>query len=455
MKNKLWKLIALTAVLVTAAVTAAGCANWDTPYEELDKDGYTVSVRFDANGGSFAGSPNEVYIVDVFNPADYPTNSEGKVEIPLVAPDDPVRKDSAFAVSNTGHFLAGWYTERTPRVDEDGQPLDEYGQLTSASGRAQGYTYGGRWDFSADRLSVTPADSTASAENQVTLYAAWVPYFNFEFYVQGEDGSFSLMETKQLMEVSLPAWNPTTGKLDMKDFPAREDMTFESAFLDEAMTVPAEETVSGGVDYTTGTVKSDGTVRLYTTWWEGTWFRISTPKQFYDNSRPNGNYLIEADLDFTDALWPTVLSTGEFKGTIVGNGHTISNVTVLQGDNSKINGGLFGVLGASAKVSDVHFENITYRIVAGCRLQAPNYGLLAGSISEGAALENVTITGTIEVGKDCYRPQTYNIGLLCGLGTVEGIDVSGITVTVEDPDHNTAHVEVNPATGKVDLTFAD
>jgi hypothetical protein len=421
----------------------------------MDEEGYTVSVRFDANGGSFAGSPNEVYIVDVFKPADYKTDASGKAQIALIAPDDPIRKDSAFPVSNTGHFLAGWYTQRTLRVDENGQPLDEYGQPTAQSGRPQGYTYSGKWDFKNDRLAVDPNGTKGSSENEITLYAAWVPYFNFEFYAAQADGSFSLIETKQLVTIDLPVWNQRTGKLDMKDFPAVEGMTFESAFLDEAMTIPAEGKVSGAVDYTTGTVESDGTIRLYTTWMEGTWFRISTPKQFYDNARLGGSYLIEADLDFSGFLWPTVMSTGEFTGSIVGNGHTISNVTVLQGDNSKINGGLFGVLGASSSITDLRLENITFRIVAGSRMQGTNYGLLAGTVQEGAALTNVTITGSIEIGKDCYRPGDYNIGLLCGSGKVEGIDMSGITVTVEDPDNNTARVEVNPETGEVILTFAE
>jgi hypothetical protein len=242
--------------------------------------------------------------------------------------------------------------------------------------------------------------------------------------------------------------------MDMKDFPARDGMTFESAYLDETMETPAGDVVRGEVDYEHGTVSADGTIRLYTTWMEGTWFRISTPKQFYDNARLGGSYMIEADLDFTGALWPTVMSTGEFTGTIQGNGHTISGVTVLQGDNSKINGGLFGVLGSAAKISDLHLENITYRIVAGSRMQGPNYGLLAGTVHEGATLTGVTLTGTIEIGTNCYRPNDYNIGLLCGAGTVEGIDMSGITVTVEDPENNTARVEVDPETGEVTLTFA-
>ena len=448
-------ILAVAALVFGVLAIVGGLSLWDTPYTGMDEEGYTVSVRFDANGGSFAGSPNEVYIVDVFNPADYKTDAEGKAQIALIAPDDPIRKDSAFPVSNTGHFLAGWYTERTLRVDASGQPLDEYGQPTAVSGRPQGYTYSGKWDFKNDRLAVDPNGTKGSAENEITLYAAWVPYFNFEFYAAQADGSFSLIETKQLVTIDLPVWNERTGKLDMKDFPTLEGMTFESAFLDEAMTVPAEGKVSGAVDYTTGTVESDGTIRLYTTWMEGTWFRISTPKQFYDNARLGGSYLIEADLDFSNFLWPAVMSTGEFTGSIVGNGHTISNVTVLQGDNSKINGGLFGVLGASSSITDLRLENITFRVVAGSRMQGTNYGLLAGTAQEGATLENVTVTGTIEIGKDCYRPNDYSIGLLCGSGKVEGIDMSGITVTVEDPDNNTARVEVNPETGEVTLTFAE
>ena len=258
-----------------------------------------------------------------------------------------------------------------------------------------------------------------------------------------------------MIEINLPEWNLTTGKMDMKEFPARDGMTFEAAYLDEAMTTPAEGKVSGAVDYTTGTVESDGTIRLYTTWMEGTWFRISTPKQLYDNARLGASYIIEADLDFTNTLWPTVFSTGDFTGTILGNGHTISGVTVLQGDNSKINGGLFGVLTASASITDLKLENITFRMVAGSRMQSPNYGLLAGTVHNGATLSGVTVTGTIEVGKDCYRPNDYNLGLLCGAGTIEGIDMSGITAVPEDPDNNTAHVEVDETTGVVTLTFTD
>ncbi len=446
--KKIWKYLIATAVLCTAAVTATGCSQWDTPYESLDKEGYTVSVRFDVNGGVFAGT-KDVYVVDVFNAADY------KDGISLLAPDDPIRKENAFAASNTDHFLIGWYTERTPRVSDSGEPLDEFGRPTAESGRPQGYTYSGRWDFAKDRLTVEDGKGSTSSVNTLTLYAAWVPYFNFEFYEKGEDGNFALIGEKNLIEIDVPAWNEQNGRLDLKDFPAQDGKTFEAAYLDEAMTTPAGETVSGVVDYERGIISGSETVRIYTTWMEGTWFRIHTAKQLVDNSRADGHYILCADLDFSGAFWSTALSTGEFTGTIEGNGHRISNVTVQQADNSKINGGLFGLLGKTAVLRDVTFESITYRIVAGSRMQAPNYGLLAGTIHDGATLEGVSVGGKITVGKDCFRPNDYNIGLLCGAGTAPAIDLSGITCEIEDPDKNTAHVDVDEATGRVTLTFAD
>ena len=42
-------------------------------------------------------------------------------------PQDKKRGAQAYVVDNPGYTLAGWYTDRQPRVDEQGRPLDEYG----------------------------------------------------------------------------------------------------------------------------------------------------------------------------------------------------------------------------------------------------------------------------------------------------------------------------------------
>ena len=72
--------------------------------------------------------------------------------------------------------------------------------------------------------------------------------------------------------------------------------------------------------------------------------------------------------------------------------------------------------------------------------------------SSGKTLAEVKEAGVITMATSPDFPPFES---LSADGKVEGIDMSGITVTVEDPDNNTARVEVNPETGEVILTFAE
>ena len=109
-------LVALMSMAIGAI--AAGCAGEATPYEVNDKDNYSVSVRFDANGGTF--TTNTSIIMDSYNVKDMDTNSDGQAEIPLISPDNEVRGNDAFTAVNNGYFFAGWYEERIENKDADG-----------------------------------------------------------------------------------------------------------------------------------------------------------------------------------------------------------------------------------------------------------------------------------------------------------------------------------------------
>ena len=107
MKKKILFLIAL-AILATAIMALSGCSQWDTPYDGLDREGATVSVKFDPNGGLVA-SANGVSIVDVFNVDDYTADASGKVYLPLVDPSDKsARGQNAFEITK---LLVGNKTE--------------------------------------------------------------------------------------------------------------------------------------------------------------------------------------------------------------------------------------------------------------------------------------------------------------------------------------------------------
>lgn len=452
MKKQL-KLLTAIGTLLIACLAFVACGNeWDAPYPALDDEGYTVSVKFDANGGVFAGT-NNVTVVDVFNPDNAKTNEKGEKEFPLLSPDDPLRgKEGAFPISRNGYIFAGWYTERAPRTDESGAPLDEFGVPTSESEREQGYVYNGRWNFKTDVLTV-PADEKTNSDTPVlTLYAAWVPYYVYEIYAPDSiTGDMSLVSTAQLVSLEIPEWNKKTGKLDMKNFPKRDGMTFDGAYLDKDMTVPVTEALAGEIDYKTGVSKSS-TFRIYTKWLEGNWFKIETAEQFVQNSRIDGSYIISADLDFSDLTWNAGLAKGLFTGTILGNGHTFSNITVTQTDISQSRGGLFGAIDGGARIEDLTFENITYTMNTGSRITAPTFGLFAGTISESATLDGVSVSGTLVINEDCYPSIDYQIGLVSGNGVSGGIDSSEITCTVSPDNSEKISVTVNED-GSVTLSF--
>lgn len=437
----------LSGLLLFAVLAVAACsANWDPPYEALNKSGYTVSIKFDANGGVFAGT-NDVYIIDVFNLED------AQKGVYLLEPEDPLRAEGAFDISKNGYFLAGWYSERNLRVDENGQALDEYGVPVSQSGREQGYTYSGKWDFDTDKFTVSDDTEYSSETPAVTLYAAWIPYFSYEFYAENETGEFSYLDSYSAIDLEIPEWNENTGKLDAKNFPSRDGYTVDAVYLDADKHENLTEKISGAerfVDYETGTTSVES-IKIYTTWLEGNWFKIYNAKQFYNNSRLDGNYILCADIDFSDDIWSPTLTKGKFTGKIIGNGYTISNINVVQADNSQLFGGLFGTVEDSAVFENVRFENITYEINAGSRMQGATFGLFAGTVSADAEFKDFEISGSLIISNNCYPQNGYVIGLFCGAGGYGDIDISGISCAAnDDADKITVETDEN---GSVTLIF--
>ena len=451
--KRITKYLLLSTLMLMVSLLVVSCSQWDTPYVSLDDSKYNVSVKFDANGGMFAGT-KDVYVVDVFSLENQKSDANGMKEISLIQPDNSKRGDRAFEVSKTDYFLAGWYQERTPRVNDNGEALDDYGVPTSKSGRPQGYVYSDKWDFEKDSLKVDPNKSYTSSESVLTLYAGWVPYFKYEFYVQSEDkSSFELISTSHMIELKVPEWNEQTGKINMFKFPSIDGKTFDAAYLTEDMSESVSGVITGTVDYDKG-ISTTETIKIYTKWLDGEWFRIHTAKQFFDNSRLGGNYIICADLDFSSTVWSPVLTKGVFTGTILGNGYKFSNISVVQADNTQMSSGLFGTISPEANISDLTFENVTYTIEAGSRKQGASIGLLAGTINEGAAFDDVTVSGKLLISPKCYPQAEYNVGLLCG----NCLYYDGINYTIdcqysEETDNNPVTFEVDTTSGRVNLTF--
>ena len=397
----------LFAVLLLVTLTfVTGCAQEGTPYELNDTDGYNVSVRYDANGGFF--TTNTSVIVDSYDVS----RQNGEAKIALIAPEDARRGNDAFMAINSGHFLAGWYTERTENADGT-------------------YTYSGKWDFETDLLSVDTAAEHSASEPVLTLYAAWVPLFEIEFIAldSGESLGKYTFDPNTVGEILVPAWDEESGAVEMYHFPERAGYTFSNVYYDAEAAQPVETAAvahAGVVNYETGTAENHS-MKLYVAWDEGEWYHIYNVEQFLDNASVNGSYVIHADLDFEGEIWPSSLMYGNFAGTIQGNGHTFKNINIEQTNNSKVNAGLFGRLAEGSAITDLTLENLTFTIKAGTRVAGACYGLFAGVISGETTIENVAITsGMLQIDSNCYfGVDDYSIGLLSGMGTAD-IDVSGI-----------------------------
>ena len=454
MNNRI-KLLILTLILVIAAALLASCGG-KGPYSGYDDEGYTVSIKYDSNGGYF--TTNTTVIVDTYNLSSLPSNSKGEKLLTLVSPDNDVRgKENAFLPQNAGYFLVGWYKNRTAVTDGEGNELDADGNIASESGKPVAYTYSGKWDFSEDKLPVDPAKVEGSATPVLTLYAAWAPRFTYDFYdIKTGDLIKSLeVDPIYVKNITVPEWNVVTGQLDMHEFPKVDNKTFSTVYLDPNGTTSVE---AGTPIKHTGIINEDNattsgnTMKLYVDMLEGNWYNIYTADHFIKYGSPTGNYNILADLDFTGKGWKIPLVYGNFTGTINGNGHKMSNITVNQDNAQQANAGLFGTLAASANINNITFENVTLSVTGSIRSGA-SYGLLCGTRASGSTLDSVQISGKLVImSSSLIIDNNPGIGLLCGSGSAADVDISAITCEAREDEYSARHIALTVEGNKVTVT---
>lgn len=418
MKKIITSIIA-AALIAVAVITVTSCSQWQTPFGELDDDGKTVSVKYLANGGLFANTGG-VTVVDAYDEDDA-TSGDG---IKIVAPDDAQRGNRAFSITKNGHVFAGWYVAE---LDGDGNPIVN-GDGSIRFDKTQ------KWDFESDRLKLDAGGDYTSEIPSLTLCAAWIPYTAFNIYIPDGEGGFELYNTVSVQKLNHPVWTEK-GNLDMKNYPKLDGMTFVKAYSDETCTNEITGNLESLFDYENVECLNP-TVNVYTTWREGVWYRIETATQLMQNASKRGCYEILADIDFEGKAWPAFSS---FEGKFIGNGHKISNISVVQTNARASRVGLFEVIGDGAVFDSIAFENVKYTVIGTLKSTDGNcYGTLAGEIDSGAVFTDVTVSGELILDKSLFSDdfkaslEYYEIGLVAGRGSAEGIDGT-ISLTI-DPD---------------------
>ncbi len=475
--NKKIKILMVTCLVLLVCAIFASCSG--NTYDEYDKAGYNITVKYDANG-SYFGNAGQLYVTDTYSQESLKVNEDGKLELPLVNPEDDVRgKENAPEVARSampGYSFAGWYSKREALKDASGNIVkDDKGNTV--------YTYGGKWNFDGNYL-LDVKDYSAS-EPAITFYAAWVRNPSVEIY----DGE-NLVATYEIK-------NPMLGKnsiisapyLDLKkgeyNFGTLKDALvvgtntkyswnerfvtyengavtsfFDGLYLDSACQSPisAEQRHTYTYDEATATI-GNLTMKLYINYEQkdGEWYRVYSAKQFVNNAKADGNYEIMADIEFDElTAWPNIFKNNDFSGTISGGGFKISGI-VLESSSSKTFG-MFKSLTKDAKIENVVFDGVSALIERADRTPGARYALVAASIEEGFAFENVEFTDAVlKISASSpiqYSPE-YEIGLVCADGYTDnlGISLDGFSYEVVTSELDTSILTITQNGNSLELLF--
>ena len=424
--------VAIATIALAVGVILAVINSNKSYFDTYEKEGYTVSVTFDTNGGKFKGSDSS--IIDLYNP-----ESIGEDGLKLLAPDDARRdKNNIIEITKPGYFLAGWYTERTP-IDSNNPDA--------------GYTYSGKWDFENDRVMLEAGKNYSADESALTLYAAWVPYYNFEIYTLDSDGNSYLLSTVSALNLTIPEWHDGDVSLFMDNFPTREGYTLipgSVCYLDTMMKVEgtddgSKKVITGEWDEATATSLTP-TIKLYTEWQVGKTYNIYSVDDLIKNADTEGYYYLHADLDFSGSEWPATFLNGKFNGKIFGNGHKISNISFESTSRSSLANGLFSSLGDNAYIENVKFENITHTIDLMAVAQDATFGLIAGTASTSAGFNNVSVSGKLVFGDSCSAlagSDNFTVKTVIGNGETNGITVGEIIVQKQNEENTSFELVID------------
>lgn len=516
MKKKICTILSLSCI-AAACVFAAGCAE-KSAVDKLREAGCKVFVTYNANGGKFIGT-EKVYLLDGINPDDscWTKSDDGKTHIKLTDPTNKLRPTGTtdkMTLTKTEYSLAGWYRNRELLKDEKGNALDEAGnvltqkdemyflKLTNGDGSERkvtvcdgqyfyegkvsageaidgaiikdnaakkyiyaiskteakiaemvtpAYSYSGYWDFATDEIEY----AESAGEVSLTLYAGWVPYYQYYYYAKNDSGEWEKYGTTYFDyvlsssgnekyadqgEMYLPNWQGGNGAMNYshtyidkstKEFPSIAGKTFKAAYADKECTRQYTDKIThnGTLDPATALPK-DRIQNVYVEFYNEEMFKIETAEQLAANAKTNGSYEILNDLDFEKTTWPAVFTTGAFTGKMFSatdkKSVTLKNVKA-QYSATTANGGLFGLIAAGAQLRNLRFENVTMDFASvTCSETDTGYGLFSGDINEAAQIKNITVSGA-KLRLGIIQLQSgYKINLLAG-GNASGITQEGET----------------------------
>ena len=215
-------------------------------------------------------------------------------------------------------------------------------------------------------------------------------------------------------------------------------------------------------DYDAQTAQIDNlTLKLYINYESkaGEWYRVYSAAQLANNAKPDGNYELMADIEFSALTpWPNTFKNNDFTGTIEGNGHKMSNISIESTSGQYF--GMFKSITKDAKIQNVSLENITAIIDRTYRNPGARYGIIAAIIEDGFKFDNVSVTNaTLNISASSVAIITadYEVGLICAEGYSEdlGLDLDQFSYKSIETEYDlyTLNIEKKPDENGLSLEF--
>ncbi|MDE7159085.1 MAG: hypothetical protein K2N74_05865 [Clostridiales bacterium] len=136
MRKKIGTLLIVGSLGALCAGLAA-CSDGNK-VDEYFKDGYVITVTYDASGGEIAGGTN-VTLKDMFNPDQWKADADGNVNIRPKEPtsaDRPKLGADNITITHGDDTLVGWYKTRNVVKNGDGKAVDKDGnELVEQDGK--------------------------------------------------------------------------------------------------------------------------------------------------------------------------------------------------------------------------------------------------------------------------------------------------------------------------------
>ena len=316
--------------------------------EEQDYEGQ-IKVTYHLEGGTYMNCTLPVVLYFT------PVNED---VIFICPPDELSRKE----ITKSGYDLVGWYKTKV----EDGENV----------------TYIDEFDFKKDTVG----------KDGITLYACWEKKTAFTYDVCYKDSNG---ETVVLGTYKVQAGDKFDDYLNYAN--KNYGYTALGFYDEEGNEWDKEFTHPGGTDSLS--------IKVYVNYLDGEYLIVKSASDLKTTISASTNIYLAADID----LGGKELCFKNYKGHLIGNGHTISNFklkySTLKDDlvqdfeyDSK-NSLCLSLFGSTkdAIVEDVTFDNVTFTLETTYRDTYKIYVAPLAVSMENTTIKNVTFNGTIDV----------------------------------------------------------